>query len=148
MDSTAGVTRPYDWKRMLGAAIVTRIKKIADDRTSGAAELVADEPTAAAGETCAILLAAVGGEPPRAAALRCDGVVHGDATHGWMEGSVCCKAKERRREEGVSMELAFGARLASLEGLAAVEKCSNLSGRRLLEPKLFDSGSQKGRSVQ
>jgi hypothetical protein len=39
MESMDSDARPYDWKRMLDAATVTRIQEIADDRTSGAAEL-------------------------------------------------------------------------------------------------------------
>ena len=39
MDSTDRGAGHYYWKQMLDAATVTRIREIADDRTSGAAEL-------------------------------------------------------------------------------------------------------------
>jgi hypothetical protein len=45
------------------------------------------------------------------------------------------------------MKLAVGVELASLERLAAVEKCSRLSGQRLSDLKTYNSGSRKGPSV-
>ena len=45
------------------------------------------------------------------------------------------------------MELAVGVGLASLGRLAAVEKCSRLSGKRLSELITYNSGSRKGRSM-
>jgi hypothetical protein len=45
------------------------------------------------------------------------------------------------------MELAVGVGLASLGRLAAVEKCSGLSGQGLSELKTYNSGSRKGPSV-
>ena len=41
------------------------------------------------------------------------------------------------------MELAVGVRLAALEGLAAVEKCSGSGGRDISELKHYNLGSQK-----
>lgn len=43
------------------------------------------------------------------------------------------------------MDLAGRVRLADLEGLTAVEKCSGLSGRGLSELTLYNSGSREGR---
>ena len=83
-----------------------------------------------------ILLADVNGGPSHAAALRCDGASHFGATRDWVGRGVCSRIQQRRREKGqVSTELAVGARLASLGSLAAVEKYSRLSLRRLSELK-------------
>jgi hypothetical protein len=83
-----------------------------------------------------------------AAALRCDGASHCGATRDWVGRGVCGRIQQRRREKGqVSMELAVGARLASLGSLAAMEKCSRLSGQRLSELKTYNSGSKRGRLV-
>jgi hypothetical protein len=118
-------------------------------------ELVAYQLAAAAGEdrvqagqARTVLLADAGREPPHAAALRCDGASHCGATRDWVGRSVCCRIQQRRREAGeVSMKLAVGVELASLERLAAVEKCSRLSGQRLSDLKTYNSGSRKGPSV-
>jgi hypothetical protein len=62
--------------------------------------------------------------------------------------SVGCRIQQKRRKKGeVSMELAVGVELASLGCLAAVRKCSRLSGQRLSDLKTYNSGSRKGPSV-